>query len=139
MKNLKLLFVVSLITLSFLFSRKSDSKNKSDENNAKEIVESQFKTYHGEFIDVDTVMVLNGNSFIYGVKMDEQAKRLIKKVDAIKKDDYDVIKVIVKGELHPNTEEGWDEILTIKSIDSIYKPELKKETKVVKFSSKQNE
>ncbi|RRO20319.1 hypothetical protein [Flavobacteriaceae bacterium 14752] len=139
MNNLKLSLVVSLMTLSFLYSCKSDSKEKSDKTNSNEIVESQFKTFHGEFIDVDTAAVLNGNSFIYGVKMDEQAKALIQQVDAIKKDDYDVIKVIVKGELQPNTEEGWDEILTITSIDSIYKPKLKQETKVVKYSSKQNE
>ncbi len=139
MKNLKLSLVVGLMTLSFLYSCKSDSKEKSDKTNLNEVAESQFKTFHGEFIDVDTAAVLNGNSFIYGVKMDEQAQSLIQQVDAIKKDDYDVIKVIVKGELQPNTEEGWDEILTITSIDSIYKPKFKQETKVVKYSSKQNE
>jgi len=139
MKYFKLSFIFSIIAIIVLNSCKSDSKDKSKSNNSNDTVKSQFETYHGEFIDVDTAAVLNGKSFIYGVKIDEQAKDLMQQVDAIKKDDYDVIKVIVKGELHPNPEEGWDEILTIKSIDSIYKPKLKKQTKVVKYSSKQNE
>lgn len=134
MKNLKLSFFVSLMLVGLLYSCKSDYKNKTTEASISEVGESQFKTYHGEFIDVDTAAVLNGNSFIYGVKIDEQAQNLIKQVDAIKEDDYDVIKVIVKGELQPNTEEGWEEILTIKKIDSIYK--LKEEIKKTKFSSK---
>lgn len=139
MRNLKLSLLLSCFVFSAIISCKSDSKDKKSEGDSDIIVESKFKTYHGEFIDVDTAAVLNGNNFIYGVKMDDQAKGLIQQVDAIKKDDYDVIKVIVKGELQPNTEEGWDEILTIKTIDSIYKPEVKQETKVIKYSSKQNE
>ena len=139
MKKIKLSLLLSCLVCGLIVGCKSDSKDKSSESDSNEIVESQFKTYHGEFIDVDTAAVLNGNNFIYGVKMDEQAKNLIQEVDAIKNDDYDVIKVIVKGNLQPNPKEGWDQILTIKNVDSIYKPKLKKETKVVKYSSKQNE
>ena len=139
MKKIKLSLLLSCLVCGLIISCKSDPKDKSSESDSNEIVESRFKTYHVEFIDVDTAAVLNGNNFIYGVKMDEQAKSLIKDVDAIKNDDYDVIKVILKGELQPNTEEGWDQILTIKSIDSIYKPKVKEETKVIKYSSKQNE
>ncbi len=139
MKNVNLSFVFGLIAIGFFFSCKSDSKEKQPENPSTEVVENQFKTFHGEFIDVDTAAVLNGKNFIYGVKMNEHARNLIKQADSLKADEYDVVNIVVTGKLEPNTQEGWDEILTINSIEKVYKPKPKKQEKVIKYSSKQNE
>ena len=127
------LFVLSLIGC------KSETDKKTDEEKKSEIVEQKFKTFQGEFIHVDTAAVLKGNNYIYGVKMDSMTSALIKETEPLKKDPYDVVNIIVKGEIHPNDKEGWEEILTIKTVEKIYPPNTKEETKVIKYSSKQNE
>lgn len=139
MKKLNLLLCIGVFVSGFLFSCKSDSKEKDVEKDSTIVVEDDLKTFHGEFIDVDTAAVLNGKNFIYGVKMNDHAKNLIKQADSLKKDEYDVVNIVVKGKLEPNDKEGWEEILTINSIEKVYKPQPKKETKVIKYSSKQNE
>ena len=87
---------------------------------------------------MDTAAVLKGKNYIYGVKMDSMTTALIKEVEPLKKDPYDVVNIIVKGEIHPNDQEGWEEILTIKSVEKVYPPNTKQESKVIKYSSKQN-
>lgn len=129
--------LVSVFVIS-LFGCKSETDKKTDEEKKPEIVEQKFKTFHGEFIHVDTAAVLKGKNYIYGVKMDSMTTALIKEVEPLKKDPYDVVNIIVKGEIHPNDQEGWEEILTIKSVEKVYPPNTKQESKVIKYSSKQN-
>lgn len=127
------LFIISLI------SCKSETDKKIDEEKKPEIVEQQLKTIQGEFIHVDTAAVLKGNDFIYGIKMDSISTALINEVEPLKKDPYDVVNIIVKGEIHPNDQEGWEEILTIKTVEKVYPPNSEQETKVINYNSKQNE
>lgn len=132
-------FLISTIVFS-LISCNSDTKKKVEGvKKAQRLVEN-IKTYHGEFIHIDTAAVLKGNSYIYGIKMDSTSFALIDEIKPLKKTPYDVVNIIVKGELNPNeNEEGWEEILTIKSVEKVYPPKTKQESKVIKYSSKQNE
>ena len=141
---MKKLIFQSLVVSIFLISLnacKSDADKKEEPitSDSVETVAQQFKTYHGEFIHVDTAAVLKGNSYIYGIKMDSVTTALINEVEPLKKDPYDVVNIIVKGELQPNDQEGWEEILTIKSVEKVYPPNTNKKTKVIKYSTKQNE
>ena len=128
-------FVISLIGCK----SETDKKENPEASDNAEVVEQKFRTFHGEFIHVDTAAVLKGTNYIYGVKMDSMTTALIKEVEPLKKDPYDVVNIIVKGEIYPNDQEGWEEILTIKSVEKVYPPNTKQESKVIKYSSKQNE
>jgi len=77
--------------------------------------------YEGEFIYVDGGAVLKGENFIYGVAIDEMSKYLNEQVTPVKKDDFDMVPVVVKGTLGKKAAEaeGWDEILTITEIVSV--------------------
>lgn len=82
---------------------------------------SNLKTYQGEFIFTEEAAVFKGNSFIYGVKRNEIAQDLARRVDAVKTKDYDMVPVTVRGEVNKKAEgeEGWDEILTIAEIITV--------------------
>jgi hypothetical protein len=133
MKIKSSLFVLVCAVAIMVFGCKSDKSSEVKEPQTKENlkVKKDYPTLTGEFIHVDTAAVLRVDNNLYGVKMDDIAKSVIKKAETIKTDDYDVINVIVKGEINPNPEkEGWKEIVTIKSLDKIYKPQQTKQVKV---------
>jgi hypothetical protein len=137
--SLLILFVaVAVTTLSCKSDKNSDSEGLKDKKSLS--IENEYMTLTGEFIHVDTAAVLKVKNKLYGVKMDDMAKSVIEKAETIKTDDYDVINIDIKAEINPNTEpEGWEEIVTIKVLDNIYKPQPKQETKVLKYSSNKTE
>ena len=107
MKNI---FLLLAVTLSVIACTDSPGDRKSDD-----------PQYDGEFIYVDGGAVHKGDTFIYGVTLDEMSEYLKEKVAPIKKDNFDMVPVTVKGTLSKKAEEaeGWDEILTITEIVSI--------------------
>ena len=141
MKVIRISILLCVVLMSSLISCSTEKKEDKTETSDVEKTEMQTSAdvFKGEFIHVDTAAVLKGSSFIYGVKMDEISKQLIQQVDDIKKDDYDVINVVVKGELSKNTGEGWEEIITITSIEKVYPPQQIQEEKVIKYSSQKSE
>ena len=116
MKNIFLLLMLSVT----LFSCKN-SEEKNQETDAAVEAAVTYKVYQGEFIYTEEAAVLKGNNFIYGVTLDETAKELAKKVAAVKAEDYDMVPVIVRGEVTKKQKgtEGWDEIITIKEIVNV--------------------
>lgn len=103
-----LLFVA--ITMSVVACKENLDERKSND-----------PQYEGEFIYVDDGAVLKGDNFIYGVTIDEMSRHLNDKITPIKKDNYDMVPVIVKGTLGKKAEgvEGWDEVLTITEIVNV--------------------
>lgn len=70
-----------------------------------------------EYIYVADAAVLKGKDFIYGVVLDEKANELTEKVKLMKKDQYDMVPVIVEGIIKANpSKEGWEKIVEIKKI-----------------------
>ncbi|MDC8000992.1 hypothetical protein POV26_08080 [Aequorivita todarodis] len=114
MKKIILLLVLSATVFS---CKNSEEKNQEAEETPVENVE-KIQTYKGDFISSDGALVLMGPNFIYGVKRDMLSEGLAKQVAAIKKNDYDMVGVIVKGVVSENTdkESEWEEIITIKEI-----------------------
>ncbi len=141
MKTIKAHFVIIATLVFSIWSCTSDKKSKAteSENPIKTEISASSIVFQGEFIHVDTAAVLKGSNFIYGVKMDEVSQQLISQVNEVKNDEYDVINVVVKGELSKNPAEGWEEIITITSIEKVYPPSQIQEEKVIKYSSKKTE
>tara|TARA_R110002124_G_scaffold120895_7_gene279142 strand:+ start:54826 stop:55200 length:375 start_codon:yes stop_codon:yes gene_type:complete len=108
MKRIVLLFIV-FATVPFSCKEKETERVSNDPE------------YAGEFIYTADAAVLKGSNFIYGVALDEMAEELAKRVKPVKRDEFDMVPVVVKGTLKNKEEgeEGWNEILTITEIVSV--------------------
>lgn len=103
-----------LCCLTLIGACKNESKNGEVE---LEEVSGILTEIQAEFIYIQDAAVLKGQSFIYGVVLDEKAKELAEKVKSYKKDQYDMVPVVVKGIVKPNpVKDGWKEIVEIKEI-----------------------
>jgi hypothetical protein len=85
--------------------------------------EQNYPSFYGEFLYLSDAAVLNTGSEIYGVIIDENMHKLNELCTTVKRDEYDMIPVYIKGEVLNNTEEeGWDKLIKISSIDSLVNP-----------------
>jgi|SRR5690554_1841707 len=118
MKRTLLLLMFSTLLFS-CNNTKTEKEELQGENTVAEA--SSVLTYEGEFIYTPEAAVFKGSSFVYGVKINDLAKDLAEKVAAVKKGDYDMVPVIVRGEVtsKPEGAEGWDEIITITEIINV--------------------
>ncbi len=118
MKKTLLLLLIIASVVSCNNTKKETEKETEGKTAAT--ADMNVKTFRGEFIYTDDAAVLKGNNFIYGVTIDDKSQELADKVSKVEKDDYDMVPVIVTGVVKPNpkaeTEEVWEEILTIKDI-----------------------
>jgi hypothetical protein len=88
--------------------------------NTKTSTSEETQPFSGEFLYLADAAVFNTGHEVYGVTIDKKMHELHDKIKPFKKDEYDMIPVFVKGYLTPNTQnEGWPQVLTIVSIDSI--------------------
>lgn len=117
----KYIIALSMLAVGFIGCQNEAQKKEVPEKTAK-VVDS-LKILNGEFIYVDSAAVLKGNDFIYGVEIDSMAKVLAAQVDSLKRNEFDMVPVILEGTVKQNEQkEGWDEILTIKKIIKVSKP-----------------
>jgi len=107
--------ILVLIALIVAVSACKNSQKKEVKEELLTTQNSNLAVYKGEFIYVDNAAVLKGKDFIYGVKVDDKMHELAEKVAPIKKDDFDMVPVVVTGLLNDKEEgaDGWDKILTI--------------------------
>ena len=113
MKKIILLLLLS----AAVFSCKNSEENKESEEMNVENTED-LKAYTGDYIDSNGALVLMGKNFIYGVKRNEMSDQLSKQVAAVKKNDFDMVNVIVRGVVSKNTDgdNEWEEVITINEI-----------------------
>lgn len=106
--------ILPLIILTIIATSCMQSPQKRDSN----------PQYYGEFLYLADAAVLNTGTEIYGVIVDEKMHELHDLCSTVKRDEYDMIPVYVKGKVkHKNPdEEGWDKRITITSIDSLVNP-----------------
>lgn len=114
MKKIILLLMLSATIFS---CKNSEEKNKESEEMTVENTEN-LKAYSGDYIDSNGALVLMGTNFIYGVKHNEMSDQLSKQVAAVKKNDFDMVNVIVRGTVSKNTDSDseWEEVITINEI-----------------------
>ncbi|HET8810312.1 MAG TPA: hypothetical protein VFM65_08620 [Flavobacteriaceae bacterium] len=118
----KYFFALMLLAIGFSSCQDEPKKQPVKSEKATEKTDS-LKVLRGEFIYVDSAAVLKGNDFIYGVEIDSMAKKLARKTDSLKRNEFDMVPVILEGVVRQNKkEEGWDEILTIKEILRVSEP-----------------
>jgi hypothetical protein len=117
---------ISLIFLMFFLLTACESDKKAKSNNATEVEalakDEGFRQLKGEFIYVEGSAVLKGRDFIYGVVIDDMANELIEQTNQEKIDEYDMIPVLIKGNIIDNTEEGWEKLVEVKEILRVYPP-----------------
>lgn len=115
-----------LMLATFLFSCNNSKTKDGTSEEEKEIVSESASsdgtlTYQGEFIYTPEASVFKGGSFVYGVEINDVARDLAKRVEAVKTGDFDMVPVIVRGKVRkkPEGTEGWDEIITITKIINV--------------------
>lgn len=81
----------------------------------------------GHFIYVDSLAVLKGREFIYGITMNEKAEELVERTNAVKRDNFDMIPVTVTGEIKKSEDKNtWEEWLLIEEIVEVKAPQKQK-------------
>ena len=120
---MKKYFLTLLIaTIGFTSCQNGSQKKTAPAEKTTEKTDS-LKVLRGEFIYVDNAAVLKGPDYVYGVKIDSAAKKLAQKTDSLKRDEFDMVPVVLKGTIKQNEqEEGWDEIVTIKEVLKVSEP-----------------
>lgn len=84
---------------------------------------AQNPQFFGEFLYLSDAAVLNTGTEIYGVVIDEKMQELDDLCTSVKRNEYDMIPVYIKGIVEDNTaEEGWDKLIRITYIDSLVNP-----------------
>ncbi len=106
--------ILPLIILTIFAMSCMQSSKKRDSN----------PQFYGEFLYLADAAVLNTGTEIYGVIVDEKMHELHDLCSSLKRDEYDMIPVYVKGKIeHKNPdEEGWEKRITITTIDSLVNP-----------------
>ena len=80
-------------------------------------VQDSLDVVSGEFIYLSDAAVLKGEDFIYGVHIDSISLNLAEKIEKYKKEDFDMVPVVVKGKIVTNPRnDGWDEIIEIREV-----------------------
>ena len=106
--------IFSFLLLIIIATSCTQSSKKSDQN----------PQFFGEFLYLADAAVLNTGTEIYGVIIDEKMHELHKLCAQVKRDEYDMIPVYIKGKVETKKpdEEGWDKRIKITSIDSLVNP-----------------
>ncbi len=117
-------FLIILLGLFLFSSCGGDSRDEEMESVIPAAVEDSLSTIEGEFIYLADAAVLKGQDFIYGVEIDSISMDLVDRVAPLKRDDFDMVPVTVRGKIIPNPrQEGWDEVVQIREILEV--PEIK--------------
>jgi len=115
-----------LFTLVVLIACKNSEEKTTNEDitEATELSQPRDILWTGEYFYSEDGAVLKGRNFIYAVTLDDMAKQLADQVAPVKKEEYDMVPVVVKGivDKNPALDEGkevWKEIITITEIVSV--------------------
>ncbi|MDT0685350.1 hypothetical protein [Autumnicola psychrophila] len=113
MKKLLSLFAILIIMISC----QDEERQEIVTEHEVEKVEDSIPTLTGEFIYVSDAGVFRGRDFVYGVKIDSMAQVLADEVQPYKKEDFDMVKVKIKGKIQPGRrQDGWKEVIEIREI-----------------------
>lgn len=123
---MKKIAFLCILTVSII-SCKNETKTEDASSDTKTVVtdkESALKTIEGEFLFVDGAGVLMGKNFIYGVSLNDVTEELIKQAASKQRDKFDMVPVVIKGDINPKPEgsDVWEEIVTIKEIIKVLEP-----------------
>ncbi|BAO54947.1 hypothetical protein [Nonlabens marinus] len=114
-----------LISLLFLTLATSCKDQETVEDPAVTLAPGEV-AYKGDYIHIGDAAVLSTEDAIYAVEIDDRAGELDQRAEEFMRTPYDMVQVVVTGELIPNprkkeTGEGWDEMLLIDKIIEVRK------------------
>jgi hypothetical protein len=134
-KTLWILLFVLIITGCNQGQNKDE--NKSDDLQKKVKKESDnWQRVSGDFITVDTAAVIKSRSQIYGVVLDSMGQVLNKRSKEIQKEEYEMIPVIIKGEIINNdVENQWEKLIEVKEIIRVSKSREDQQPKQISIST----
>jgi hypothetical protein len=112
----------NLLFLLILATSCKDQETIGD-NNSNTADEVSFK---GDYIHIGDAAVLSTEDEIYAVRIDDKSGKLDEKGKQFMKTPYDMVQVVITGELIPNprkaeTGEGWDQMIVIDKIIEVRK------------------
>lgn len=109
--------LILLLSL-FIFSACGDDVREDEIDEViPAVAKDSLSIIEAEFIHLADAAVLKGRSFIYGVELDSVGKELVKKTEPLKRDEFDMVPVKVRGKIIKNPERnGWEEIIQIREI-----------------------
>lgn len=109
---------IPLLLCFSLFFTACKKESTTVTNTSSKETQKELRSFRGEFIFLEDAAVLKSGNTMYAIDIDEEAKALAKQVATKKKNDYDMVEVIVKATVRPKPAdvEGWSHILTIKEI-----------------------
>jgi len=119
------IFWILLAVISLTACNKGEKKDKDNSKDLKNKVEkesNQWQRISGDFITVDTAAVIKSKSKIYGVVLDSMGQILNQRSKKMQKEKYDMIPVVIKGEIiNNNVEDQWEKLVKIKKIIRVSK------------------
>lgn len=121
---MKQIFYTFLIALVLVGCKNSEESKETSDNEIAVEDFSKLPMIKGEFIHTGEAAVLKGANFIYAVQLDSMADVLAAQVAPVKKEEFDMVPVVVQGIVGPNPklaagEKVWEEIIAIKNIVSV--------------------
>ena len=109
--------VVAILTGLLLFTACEDNSSKEEVTVAPVAAKDSLTTIEGEFIYLSDAAVLKGRNFIYGVELDSVSLKLADSIAPLKRDEFHMIPVKIKGKVLQNPGgEGWEELVKITEI-----------------------
>lgn len=118
---MKRILILCLIAITIIACKNQDKPVDVEVAAPTTTVDQDKDIYKGEFIYMADAAVLTTRNEIYAVKIDEKMHELNEFAVPLKKTDFDMVNVVIKGEIVPNpffveTGEGWKKMMIIKDI-----------------------
>lgn len=115
MRMKKQLFAV--LTGMLLLGACDDNNSSEEVTETPVAVKDSLTTIEGEFIYLADAAVLKGRNFIYGVELDSVSLRLADSIAPLKRDEFHMIPVKIRGKVLRNPGgKGWEEVVKISEI-----------------------
>lgn len=109
--------VFAILTGLLLLTACEDNSSKEEVTVAPVAAKDSLTTIEGEFIYLSDAAVLKGRNFIYGVELDSVSLKLADSIAPLKRDEFHMIPVKIKGKVLQNPGgEGWEELVKITEI-----------------------
>lgn len=130
MKKIYFIFALCVLMISCKNEAKSNETDKetTEKSGYTETVTvgNEFQTFSGMFLYLESekaAVFQTAGSQMYGVVVDEQMLALHEQCKQYKKDEHNMVPVVIRGVKKPNTiKDAWEEVIEIKQIVSVQKP-----------------
>lgn len=110
-------YFFAILSTFVLFTACGEDTSTEEVDDITVVAKDSIPTLAGEFIFLSDAAVLKGNNFIYEVQVDSISKKLADSIEPLKRDEFHMIPVTVKGKIMDNPgRDGWEELLIIKEI-----------------------